>query len=522
MALDGRIELPDSGGSSADMLSSLQSQQHTDYYRNTKMEEALDARTSTGVSMCEPNACSLLADALLHGDRERDRIAAADALGTIGSEEAAEALVAYLHDRYSGALNEAAAFALAKCGDFGLEALIDLLGDANTRPYAEEALRTLSDSRAATALESLEHEREQYVPLSAERLRARRVAGRASEGGADENVMEVEVSADSEVPAARPKNPTGSGESGWDWVASADVLLGDGLGEGELETRARAELLARGARPDGVRKIGELLAASTSAPLSRYLAKLLFTCGPSGTEALISRLGDPAVRPFATAALRFSDDDAVWDALLAEHRVWAAERRAEKSPFVRLGYHLSGKQWKALPRDPSGASSLYSNPRYGFCLRFPAKFVVLGEWKGDPGLEVRFASDWRAATAGDPHGQTALLVVVMAYVLPMPLTGDEYVNSVLSKPHDHTRVMEDLERGGLEPELLQDFHAEAINGHPGVACTLVGGLRVFDQRVLAAGPYGYQFIVSALVRDWMAVRPILDEVIQSFTLTPPA
>lgn len=93
-------------------------------------------------------------------------MAAADALGNIGSDEAVKALVAYLHDSYSGALNEAAAAALAKCGEPGLKALIDLLQDMKTRSLAAQVLRNLDDPRAVDALRDVERQREGYLPAT--------------------------------------------------------------------------------------------------------------------------------------------------------------------------------------------------------------------------------------------------------------------------------------------------------------------------------------------------------------------
>ena len=105
-----------------------------------------------------------LSDVLLHGKKERDRIAAADSLGEVGSDEATKALVIYFHDSYSGALNQAAADALAKCGESGLKALIDLHQDVKTRSLAEQVLRGLDDPLAANALENVDRQREQYLP----------------------------------------------------------------------------------------------------------------------------------------------------------------------------------------------------------------------------------------------------------------------------------------------------------------------------------------------------------------------
>lgn len=114
-----------------------------------------------------PGTCSALAGVLLRGKKEHDRIAAAEALGEIGSDEAAKALVAYFRDTYSGALNEAAASALAKCGEPGLDALIDLHRDVKMRSLCEQVLRTIDDPRAVQALEDVGRQREQYLATGA-------------------------------------------------------------------------------------------------------------------------------------------------------------------------------------------------------------------------------------------------------------------------------------------------------------------------------------------------------------------
>ncbi len=126
----------------------------------------MDGTVRTELKASTPGACSTLADALLHGKKERDRIAAADALGDIGSDEAVRALVAYFDDTYSGALNEAAAASLAKCGEPGLKALIDLLHDVKSRSLAEKVLRDIDDPGAAKALEDVGRQREGYLAVS--------------------------------------------------------------------------------------------------------------------------------------------------------------------------------------------------------------------------------------------------------------------------------------------------------------------------------------------------------------------
>jgi HEAT repeat protein len=118
------------------------------------------------VQTTTPGACPALRDVLLHGKQEIDRIAAAGALGEIGGGEAAACLVAYFGDTYSGRLNEAVAAALGKCGEPGLDALIDLVHDVKTRSLAEQVLRTLGDPRASRALADTAQQREGYLPVS--------------------------------------------------------------------------------------------------------------------------------------------------------------------------------------------------------------------------------------------------------------------------------------------------------------------------------------------------------------------
>ena len=305
-------------------------------------------------------------------------------------------------------------------------------------------------------------------------------------------------------------------------MTSSDVRDGE-LGEPELAIGAKAEALARGAKPENLAQVGDLLAESTSAPLSRFLAKLLFGSGPGGVAVLLEHLIDPAVILFAVGALRFSDDAAVWEALLAANRVWAAERRAELPLGDRISdrLSLSGRLRIALPRDPSGAYSLYGKPKYGFSMRLPPTWVSLGRRQTHPGLLVQFAGDPRAAKTGDPHVQVEPMVSVTFRPVPVLLDAETVVTKAL-REGDARVDFDVLEREGAEPELLEDVHFAAVNGHPAVSYRLVAGLRTYEHYSLAEGRCRYQLFTSALVRDWEAKKPMLDEIIQSVTVTTPA
>ena len=224
-----------------------------------------------------------LAKVLLHADKESDRIAAAAALGEFGTPDAAKALADYFHDRYSGSLNNAVSSALARCGEPGLAALVDLIDDVNTRACAEQALRTIHDPRAVSALENLNRQRREYEPLG-------------------------------------PVSPEA--------YAS--------------EIKARAELLASEPTTENLREIGDMLKESSSRELSRWLAKLLSLSGQPGIDVLTGLLGDPRIGIFAMGALRYSTDDRTWEALIAGDIAWLA--RQNKDPRPRRLRAISSEQ----------------------------------------------------------------------------------------------------------------------------------------------------------------------------------
>jgi hypothetical protein len=298
--------------------------------------------------------------------------------------------------------------------------------------------------------------------------------------------------------------------------------------EAELGIRMRAESLARGARADDFAQIGHLLAQSDSPNLSRFLAKLLSASGSGGVNVLVEHLNDPTVRPYAVGVLRYSEDDAVWEALLATAEKWGADVRARKPLRTRLAYRLYGRQWHTIPPDPSGRYGIYSKPKYGFSVRLPAKFVTLVEQKtAHGGWQVRFAGDREAARVGDPRNATTPIVQVGAHVVPSALSsydGEAYVDFALADPSQLGQGWDTLIQEGLrsEHEFLERPHKVLVNGYPAVSFRQAAFLRVFERYLLVHKPWAYDLTTTALMRDWATLQPILDKIVESFTLTPPA
>ena len=305
-------------------------------------------------------------------------------------------------------------------------------------------------------------------------------------------------------------------------------MVADEPSADELAVKTKAEALARGTKPEDLREIGKLLAESSSATLSRYLAKLLFASGPDGVEVLRDQLDDPAVRPYAIGALRYSHDAAVWESLCIASLAWAGELRARSPLMTRLSYRRRDRRCWALPRDPSGVHGLYRNRQYGFALSLPAEWVSAGERKNAPrGWLVRFLGSWQAAKVGSVEALMAPFAQVDAHFLPSAdssLDGETYVAQMLAHPDRVGRSLMATEDLGLqlEPELLDPPHRVLVRAQPAIAYSTAAGLRVLQRHQLVCEGRAYALTTSAPICDWAALQPMFVEIVQSFTPTKPS
>ena len=347
---------------------------------------------------------------LLCSKHESDRIAAAQALG---DTEAASALVAYFHDRYSGAVNEAAAAALARCGDPGFEALVQLLEDINTRPFAKQALASLDEPRATQAVQAFEQQQPLWREVHHAQLIARRKARLAARG----------------EPPPTERRPGEARRETFDDERQGSRRRQAGRGlrterdKNELAVRAQAELLARDPTPGHAQQVGEMLRKSRSPDLCRWFAKLLSACGQPGVDALLALLDQPRSRSFVMGALRHSADERVWHALIDAKVAWAcrpagAPVLAASRPRAEVG-DVPGHRAGGGPRVRH-----VSRPAPQLQPDAAADSVVLGEGHGHGVWSVLFG-DRDAAAIGSVADATAPMVAVYVAKLRSSTTTDE-------------------------------------------------------------------------------------------------
>ncbi len=440
---------------------------------------------------------------LLCSKHESDRIAAAQALGDLGDTEATSALVAYFHDRYSGAVNEAAAAALARCGDPGFEALVQLLEDINTRPFAKQALASLDEPRATQAVQAFEQQQPLWREVHHAQLIARRKAQLAARGEPPPT----------ERRPGEARRETLDDERQGSRRRQAGRSLRTERDKNELAVRAQAELLARDPTPGHAQQVGEMLRKSRSPDLCRWLAKLLSACGQPGVDALLALLDQPRSRSFVMGALRHSADERVWHALIDAKVAWLADRRARQS-LRHPGLEQKSGTYRVIAPAADPGFVTYRDPRHSFSLTLPADSVVLGEGHGHGVWSVLFG-DRDAAAIGSVADATAPMVAVYVAKLRSSTTTDES-GRLTSLAAIVPGVMH---AAWIDCELERESERVTVNGLPARRTTYVSGIDRFAMSALENGGRDFAIFAGSLVRDWNAIEPMLEQIVQTFSPT---